>query len=732
MQGIWSRTVPAGPASHCVSCLSTAAEGVASRSTSAASRRRLRLGNSVTAFYTSIFAAAAWVDARTKVKRRLEWEEKIAAVKEEVNELVNEEQRLLEALASRASRASTRTVNPFSRALQARSYSSQSKPRNRNIQATRKLPPRYVGTADKELSKFNEQMESAVISELDQQISDRVSDDTDTFDMALDGERIPAWLETSLVRGKAIRRLALKQLAIRLLLRPAIAHSYAGVLQNYSGSDSLPKLDVASLLQELDSTRRRLNQLKSDPNHPIDDLIGDIAVVRLKDAVHESIQVGKTIRHDTGLYSNNQMPLEELLLRLSSNLLQIKDPDQTNAYKLMILAFTKTRQNDLAELVIKTILPYKFPLNASLISTILNYFRKSKDLKGFDLFLQMLRGGGYPIDMGNLAFYKEIEINGLKITVPPTPSANVVVYAVLIKACLRFDQPERADAYLSAARANGCLDDFAILMAYLEFYTIRRDWEKGLQLLQRCLAFIVSSSAHDLDKVGRLVVMMVHLSDECEKLDVSDVIIEAAINSGFDWRIAEEQADIVSNIDPDLHRWQTAARLLTSGKIESMGRDICYAFVRSVKEHLDSLPESKEESSASRLHKHAGLYSKQLLSSIMSGISVQSKTEDRGHTAQSGHLQPSQAGEFEGNGSSATSESTVTSKNQDLEALKHEVAQLRRIVFHLSRATAAQNIPEPTGNDAISLKKRLVSTVSTQDAPQQPHTLNISAFSASS
>jgi hypothetical protein len=219
--------------------------------------------------------------------------------------------------------------------------------------------------------------------------------------------------------------------------------------------------------------------------------------------------------------------------------------------------------------------------------------------------------------------------------------------------------------------------------------------------------------------------MMVHLSDECEKLDVSDVIIEAAINSGFDWRIAEEQADIVFNIDPDLHRWQTAARLLSPGKKETMGRDICYTFVRSVKEHLESLPESKEESSASRLHKHAGLYSKQLLSSIMSGVSAQAKTEDRSHTTQNDDLQHLQTDEHEGKGS------PTTSRNQDLEALKHEVAQLRRIVFHLSRATAAQNIPESLGNDATDFKKRLASTLSTPDAPQQRQTLNISAFSAS-
>ncbi|KAL3464245.1 hypothetical protein BJX64DRAFT_99697 [Aspergillus heterothallicus] len=724
MQGIWSRGVPAGPASHCVSCLSTVAEGVASRSTSAASRRRLRFGNSVTAFYTSIFAAAAWIDARTKMKRRLEWEEKIAAVKEEVNELMNEEQRLLDALASRVSKPSQRNSKPFGRALQTRSYSSQSKSRKRDI----KVSPGNRDADDKELAKFNDHMESAVISELDNQIKERLSEETDTFDMAVDGEDMPSWLVTNVIRVKILRKLAIKQLAIRLLLRPTIAHSYGGVLQNYNSSDSLPKLDVASLLQELDSTRRRINQLRNDPDHPIEDLMEDIAVVRLKDMVHEKKDLWQSMRRDTGLYTRNQMPLEELLLRISHNLIQVKDPDQMNTYKLMILIFTKTRQNDLAELVIKTLLPFKFPMTSSLITTILNYFRKSKDLKGFDMFLQMLRGEGYPIDMGNLAFYTEVDVNGLKITIPPTPAATVIIYAVLIKACLRFDQPERADAYLSAARASGCLDDFPILMAYLEFYTIRRDWEKGLQLLQRCLAFIVSSSAHQLPRVSRLVVMMVHLSDSCEKYDVSDLIIEAAVNSGFDWTIAKEQEDIIFDIDPDYHRWQTAAHLLERGTNEPAARDICYAFVKSVKDYLDSLPEAMEESTASRLHKHAGLYSKQILSSIMSGISAQQRAIN---TTPIDSAQPIEKNELRENHSTPTSASTVASRIQDIDTLKQEVAQLRRMVFHLSRATTAQPLPQPSLNDTTDLKKRLLSTITTASTPQKSQLLEGSAVPAS-
>ena len=226
----------------------------------------------------------------------------------------------------------------------------------------------------------------------------------------------------------------------------------------------------------------------------------------------------------------------------------------------MIIAFTKTRQNDLAQLVIKTILPYKFEMSASLILAILNFFRKTKDLKGFDLFLKMLEGKGYPINMGTLGLYKKRVVNGLEISVPPVHSANIVVYAALIKACLRFDQPDRADAYLLVARSAGYMDDFAILMAYLEFCTVRKNWERGRQVLQRVLAFITSTTEHPPARVERLIVLMIQLCDTCQMLDLSEALIKAAVHSGFSSDLPSRQADIVSEADPDSHRWWVAAQ----------------------------------------------------------------------------------------------------------------------------------------------------------------------------
>ncbi|KAL4931551.1 uncharacterized protein BDV17DRAFT_255985 [Aspergillus undulatus] len=675
MQRMWTRGVPGAPVSQCISCLSATAEGIVSGTASTASKQSLRIRTSVTALYTSIFAAAALADARAKTRRRGEWE-KIAAVKHQFNELTDEEQRLLSTLSLRGPRRSLR------RPPQTRSYHTLPRPTHRNVQLPTTRPPcrlSHSSSNDSNVPVDSGVDDADLMKELEAEALAPLEQDEDEFNMSMDVEDVPHWLRTDLLRSKAIKRLALKQLAIRFLLRPALAHDYYGIQKNYASDGAVPQLDVANLLFELSAVRRRIRQIKANPNANIDDLVRDIRVRRLEDTVYGNKSLNELVHQDTILYLRDEMPLEELLLRLSSYLLQVQDPDQPFAFTRMLVAFTKTRQNDLADLVIKSFIPYKFQLNHALIMTTLNYYRKSKDLKGFDLFLQMLEGKGYPVDMGFLGYYKNKVINGISISVPPMEGTNIIIYATLIKACLRFDQPARADAYLLAARGAGLADEFAILMAYMEFYTIRRDSEKALQVIQRALAYLASSTEHPLRLVERLIVKMVKLSDSCHIPELSEVLIGAAVDSGFSPDIPRRQKDMTFDVDPEFERWAAAARTSTF-EPQVVEGDPYHAFARSAKQHLDVLTTPEEESSDRRLAKRQGTYSRQLLSSALDWRPTPSIAEAEG--------QP-QAVETESKPTSSSPEDTITAERQEISALRTEVAQLKEMIQHLYQPTAA-------------------------------------------
>lgn len=697
MQRLWSRVAPTQSTCRCVPCLSTSAPGITSRAATAASRRRLRIGNSVTALYTSIFAAAALADAQAKDKRRHEWAEKIAAVKEEVNELVNEEHRLLEAIQARRSRTLLQG------ALQKRSFTTwRSIPTPRCHQwlqrnSLRRLvhapPPRRsvhaVQSADLEDDEeIVDEFQSRKLQEIGEDEGD-LDDDTIELEDGFFPEdmEVPKWLSDDIIRQKAIRKLAVKQLAIRLLLRESIAHNYSGIAMDHKADFDMPQLNYSELLSELNKLRRRIRLLKRTEGAYYDDLAHDLRVRSTAELKMERTRLDDEAARDVSLFLRNKMSIQELNLRLANNLLQSSDPDRPFFMKLMILAFTRSMQNDLSDLVLKTVLPHKFPLNSSLIISILTYYKKSKNLKAFDSFLKVLRGEGYPVDLGKLGFYKKMVVNGVEITIPPVASANPVIYTTLITAALRFEQLDRADAWLQAGRKHGFTDDFSTLYAYLKYYAKREDWQNGLYALRRSLAFLTGSTLHSDRHVERLIVHMVQLCDWCGKWDLADAMISAAIDSGFDWSSATtNQLDIQFGRDPRLHYWQKRVDKTTIEKRSRPAWEKAFMFAKLFGEQLEDLGLPENQNPAAHWQKIVALHSREVLSA-MSGPLRKLKDAKQTERAPRPNLSRDDFDFVDHDSSDPIEEHEIfaakKTTREELDILRSEVRDLKEMVYKL-------------------------------------------------
>lgn len=668
MQRLWSRTASAQSTCRCVSCYNTGTAGVASRGATAASKRRLRVGNSVTVFYSSIFAAAALADAQAKDKRRVEWEQRIAAVKEDVNVLVNEEHKLLSKLESRGRRGvvnGTRT--------QTRSYSTTASPAD-GVREDLEDTDQAGGGDD--LDMVRQAMEDA---------DDELEDLPKTHEL----KKPPKWLSGPMLQQKAIRLLALKQLSIRLLLRPSIAHNYNGLPVNYDADFDPPPLNVSGLLGELNRLRIRIRHIAENGRENVDDVVHDLRGRQYFAVRQEKIQLDAEVERDANLYLAGRMALPELLLRLASNLSQSTDPDRPLTFKIMLLAFTQTRQNDLGDLLLQTLLPNGFQLTSPLIISILNFFRKKKDLKTFDLFLRMLRGEGYPVNLGKMPKFRQKTVNGIDLTVPPLDSSNPVLYGSLITAALRFNQPERADAYFQAARATGYMDDYNTLFAFLRFYAIRKDWWNGLSTLKRAVAFMGSTSAHVESLAERLIFFMVYMCDACEKHTVSEAIIMAAMDSGFEPTIGEKQWDMHIPTDPLADRWQKAAE---SSESDFQGRplgDKCFSFADMTGKILTDLGHlSKADNPAWMRRKRQELFSRSILSAVRSQRRLEDTPSDSvaeseiESETEPAAIQPAKSN-YEGtqvpenNDSLNWATRALEKQNDEIMLLKHDIGKLQ-------------------------------------------------------
>ncbi|EAW17634.1 uncharacterized protein NFIA_075640 [Aspergillus fischeri NRRL 181] len=714
MQSLWSRVAPTQSTCRCVPCLSTSAPGITSRAATAASKRRLRIGNSVTALYTSIFAAAALADARAKDKRRHEWAEKIAAVKEEVNELVNEEHRLLEAIQARRSRTLSQG------ALQKRSFTTwRSIPTPRSDQWLQRNPSRRLVHASRSADleddeEIVDEFQSGKLQEIVEDEGDPDDDRTGLEDGFFPEDmEVPKWLSDNTIRQKAIRKLAVKQLAIRLLLRESLAHNYSGLAMDHKADFDMPQLNYAELLSELNKLRRRIRLLKLTEGAYYDDLAHDLRVRSTAELNMERTRLDDEAARDVSLFLRNKMSIQELNLRLANNLLQSSDPDRPYFMKLMILAFTRSMQNDLSDLVLRTVLPHKFPLNSSLIISILTYYKKSKNLKAFDSFLKVLRGEGYPVDLGKLGFYKKMVVNGVEITIPPVASANPVIYTTLITAALRFEQLDRADAWLQAGRKHGFTDDFSTLYAYLKYYAKREDWQNGLYALRRSLAFLTGSTLHSDRHVERLIVHMVQLCDWCGKWDLADAMISAAIDSGFDWSSATtNQLDIQFGRDPRLHYWQKRVDKTTIEKRSRPAWEKSFTFAKLFGEQLEDLGLPEGQNPAAHWQRMVALHSREVLSA-MSGPLRKLKDAKPTEPAPQPILSRDDFDVVEHVSSDPIEEHDISAEKktprEEIDVLKSEVQELKRAVSKLrlrfrqkrvgvsTMASTGDNIEPPEG-----------------------------------
>lgn len=601
MQGLWSRAAARLPSScRCNACLRTYANGVASRPATTTSRRGLRVGNAVTALYSSIFAGAAIADAKAKQKRRQEWDDKIAAVQEEVDELVDEERRLLEALSIRKPRQSI--IN-----LQSRHYSTSSRPaafETRNLRGSHSLASRalrdeepleptriddYISRkewrssgvpggsnpalstpfAEEDMIHEHATTEKPQVQERNQEeIDDEEMDNLDygfAEDVANMSRSIPRpdpdfiWERSRITRIKAIQKLAVQQLVYRLLLRPSIVHDYSGLPVEYKLDESEGR-SPSILLRRLQAVRRRLYSLKYVKESTFDDLMQNVGIEELDRMRREVRERYDTLlKQDVQQYVKGKMPLQKLLMRVADNFMACEEPDRPHAFALLINAFSKTHQNDLADLVLKCLIPNLFQFSTPLIINIISHFRKTKNLKDFDLFLQMLRGdGGYSVNLRTT--WQKKTVNGIMITVPPMSSFNPVILTSVIKATLRFDQPEKAEAYMHIAHAHGFVDNFATLSAFLRFYSVRKDFKSGSSTLLRSLKFIVSSSDFEEKRVARLILYMADFCASCDRDDLSDMLIHAAIRSGFDYSTAHRpgETSTTSYLTKTHNKWQQA------------------------------------------------------------------------------------------------------------------------------------------------------------------------------
>lgn len=599
MQSLWARATAQAYGCRCTSCLKTTTiHSLSNRASSAASRRKLLIGNGVTAFYSSIFATAMILDTNSKNKRKLEKQKQIEAVKAEIEQSHNEEIKRLEQLATR------RQIKHFPALGQRRQFSTATNRLSQNYEKYRRSYPQ-----SSEVNRYSEELETDQFTNdsefvpTDQNVCndhgeqnlarrdpsqpEEINDDPMENDMPFEHELELVKGDLSrndVVRLKAVQRLAGRQLAIRLLLRPALAHLYGSVKIERHSACMLPELSIEQLLGELDNNRQRINQVKHARKAWFGDLATDVTIREQSDLHIERMTLNTDLKNIFRLYESEEITSPELLVRVADNILSSEEPITKGTISTMMRYFRRFQQNDVVNMIMDSLFDNGFILSSTIIIPTLDFFNKTRNLHGFDGFLKKLCGEVESTKVWDP--WSIVEVGNLKLPVPRRFHEDRVILSMLVGCSLSFHQLERANGWLSIMRSRGYDDDPVILGSYLRYFTSKNDWANGAPILMRTTQFLTKSFLERDSALERLVLSAAAFCNACEKGGLAEEILSEACKLGLHYDSARNSTDEREVIIDTLRQWAAISKGLDSYIPDDQYHEKYTQFAQSIKKKV--------------------------------------------------------------------------------------------------------------------------------------------------
>ena len=341
--------------------------------------------------------------------------------------------------------------------------------------------------------------------------------------------------QDSAERKRALQYLAVKRLALRLLLRPAIAHTYGSIPMDHPIDFNVPKMDVHQLLEAIDVARKRINDIQHNRSARFEDLARRIAPADRPQSQMERQILEDELKTIFEVYNKGQISLRELLVRVADNLVASEEPIFASTVGVLLKGFCQAKQDDVVLLVIDTLFPARFFLTSSTIGHAINFFSRTKDLYRFNrLIYQLSQRDG----LLRHTPWKTKRLDRVYLPVPPNP-LNPYLATSLVKAALDFNQAQRARSWLGHFRKAGMKTNPALLIAYLRHCAKTEHWTKGVHFLWDAVVYLRQTKAEDLPPhTERLILHMMTLCKVCGQDYLLKKLIKVAVQYGIDCTLA--------------------------------------------------------------------------------------------------------------------------------------------------------------------------------------------------
>jgi hypothetical protein len=458
MQVLWSRASQTRSSCRCSACLH-AASAVARRTTTAASRRRLKIGDLFTACYSTILGTAAFADAKAKEERRKQWDQAIADAK--AGSPVDLPERIERTIPGESQEYGLPSVvRMISYAPKLEMLSAQYD----DLQVT----------LDQHLKQSLETTPGmpslSALPELEGDCEDEVDPDFPPREpiTRLHVDRIEAMV------SKLVTRLLARSRDLSTLVEPSVS-----------------KTDIPQQLKEIST---RLQSLRG-----IDTRLPSYTFHSPRQALQERRRLDNTLEALFKQTAPDSSNIEIILAKICYNLLVSSSPPSIHTYDILIRSLTRLRLHDLAQVVVDSFLfDSKFMPTSATVQLLLKHYSLQKDAAGFRDVVNRMRA----VD-GDLRIKKRTIDSLHKPTVQKWALTRKVlhkngylrekvtrdpdIFDCLINGFLELDRLRSAVRYLQAALREGMQLSSRTLCRIALACTKGLDCEAGLLVLRALL-----------------------------------------------------------------------------------------------------------------------------------------------------------------------------------------------------------------------------------------------------
>jgi hypothetical protein len=474
MQVLWSRATPTRSACRCRACFR--------RTTTAVSKRQLKVGDLFTACYSTILGTAVFVDAKAKDERRKEWDRVIAETKagRPVGALDGVERTITD---ERHSKDLPQVVRAIWGDVRERESSA---PIWDGMSVTNS-PSIHHDPVDITLDVHLKQAisKSAKI----RQKTRPLEAEEDWPDEADVPENFCEPTSDLFTPREPVLRLhvdKMEEMVSKLVTTLLLRRRQFSTLMDTISSNS----DISSRLTEIAD---RIESLQGDTRLPSyifnDDRETSIERWRLNSAIE------KLFENAAADHSNFDL----ILAKICYNLLVSASPPNIQTYNILIWSFNRFGMYELSQVVVDSFLyQSKFKPSSETVQLLLDHYSKQKDLAGFRAMVDRMRAvnGDMRIKMRALATLHRWSVQKWATTskvlqrgpylMEKTPRDSAI-FDSLINGFLEIDMLKAAVRYLRAALHEGMQISSSTLLRLVQACTRVWDYKAGLSVLRLLL-----------------------------------------------------------------------------------------------------------------------------------------------------------------------------------------------------------------------------------------------------